>query len=187
MARKKGNKLKLTVVERVRLHRQRKKLLFHQNQRINEQLELIEQKNQNAESSSSDESQSNSVKCTQIETDLRTWANEHRISKRALNKLLSILQINGMSSLPKNYRNLQGTPVNVEISDAAGGHLWHNGLRNCLKNIFSTLSQNLIVILNFNIDGLPIYKSSKLTFWPILASIDGMYLNRKTNHSFNIY
>lgn len=101
------------------------------------------------------------------------WATEHRISKRALNGLLPILRDNGMSSLPKNYRTLQETPVRIEIAHAGGGQLWHNGLQNCMKNIFSSLSRDLTVHLKFNIDGLPVYKSSKTTFWPILASIAG--------------
>lgn len=36
------------------------------------------------------------------------------------------------------------------------------------------LNRNISISLNFNVDGLPIFKSSKQTFWPILATIHEM-------------
>lgn len=101
------------------------------------------------------------------------WENKHRISKRALNELLPVLQRIIGEKIPKNYHTLQRTPANTDIANVAGGQLWHNGLRNCLLKHFEGLSSNLTISLNSNIDGLPIYRSSKLTLWPILASIFG--------------
>lgn len=166
MARKKGNKKPLTSAERVNMYRKRKKLERNQIQRVKEHLALMEQNN--------DEVRMNDIENQnkpQIKNQLRCWANDHRISKRALNDLLKILTENCHLPLPKNYRTLQGTPTNVEITQAAGGQLWFNGLTKSLKQIFSTLEQDLTIYLNFNIDGLPIYKSSAICFWPILFSI----------------
>lgn len=173
MARKKGNKKPLTSSERVNMYRKRKKLERDQTQRVREQLELMEQNNLDVATIFPNEIENKNK--PEIKNQLRRWANEHRISKRALNDLLKILNSNN-KSLPLNYRTLQGTPVNVEITRAAGGQLWFNGLINCLKQIFSTLTRDLTIHLNFNIDGLPIYKSSKICFWPILFSIAGMYI-----------
>lgn len=172
MARKKGKQPALTGAQRVKMYRQRKKLLLSQNQRANEYLVQSEQSVLNVTAESPNERQNEGANL-EINNQLRVWSIEHRISKRALNGLLPILQSNGMSSLPKNYRTLQETPTHIEIVQAAGGQLWHNGLRNCITNVFSTLSRDLTVYLKFNIDGLPLYKSSKVTLWPILASIAG--------------
>lgn len=174
MARKKANRPALTGADRVRKCRKRKKLILNQNHRINEYLVQIEQSDLNVAAKSNE---TQKTREPQIEDNLRVWANEHRISKRALNGLLSVLRSNGISSLPKNYRTLQETPVNIEIVRTAGGQLFHNGLRNCITNIFSTVTRDITINLKFNIDGLPLYKSSKISFWPILASIAGMWIN----------
>lgn len=165
MARKKGNKPALTGAERVKLHRQRKKLLLNQNQRANEYLQQLD-----VNSTSQIETQ-NTSKNARVR--IQKWASEYRVSKRALNALLPILQSNGLS-VPRNFRTLQETPRKIELVNVAGGQLWHNGLVNCLKNIFPILLHDLTLHLKFNIDGLPLYNSSNKSFWPILASISGM-------------
>lgn len=105
---------------------------------------------------------------------IRDWANKHRISKRSLDDLLAILAASGIDSLPKNHRTLQKTPKNTVISVVGGGHFWYNGLEKCLKQIFTNLDKDIVLSLNFNIDGLPLYKSSTITFYPILAAIHGI-------------
>lgn len=55
------------------------------------------------------------------------------------------------------------------------GEYWHNGLRQSLKLTLSRMEQiPSQVTLNFNIDGLPISRSSRNEFWPILCSIADM-------------
>lgn len=52
------------------------------------------------------------------------------------------------------------------------GHYWHNGLKEGL--IVYLQNQSVIpdnISLNVNIDGLPVYKSSKHQLWPILCNI----------------
>lgn len=55
-----------------------------------------------------------------------------------------------------------------------GGKYWHNGLEKTLKICFKNVSQDLTILLNINIDGLPLHKSSKHQFWPILCNIYNM-------------
>lgn len=167
MARKKGNKRALSDAQRAKMYRRRKKLQKVQNKTIEKYFD------QTNSEEISDRSEASAVG-VQVNVQIRMWANTHRISKNALNELLPILKSNGISSLPLNYRTLQGTPTNIEIMNAAGGQLWHNGLQNCLEKIFAQLSNDLTISLTFNIDGLPVYKSSRITFWPILASIFGL-------------
>lgn len=110
---------------------------------------------------------------TSLREELGLWVGKNRIAKRAVNSLLSILSSNGINSLPKDYRTLLRTQTNTEIMQVAGGQFWYNGLAKNLKLIFASLDRNISISLNFNIDGLPLFKSSKRTFWPILGSIHG--------------
>lgn len=98
------------------------------------------------------------------------------INKRAVTALLQILRSAGATSLPKDSRSPLETPRQVEIVDLAGGKYWHNGLEKCLIEIFSQLSVNLCIELNINMDGLPLFKSSPIVLWPILANIHGEWV-----------
>lgn len=107
--------------------------------------------------------------------DLQEWAIKHNISHLALKDLLTIIknQYNDIH-LPSDPRTLLGTPTSTAIVDIPGGQYWHQGLEVCLRNSFTNLRENITIQLNFNIDGLPIYKSSKYQLWPILCNIHQM-------------
>lgn len=108
-----------------------------------------------------------------LSNNLKIWAIEKNINKRAVTELLKILRNAGLTALPKDSRSLLETPRVVEITQKANGKYWHNGLVNCLKKTFGNLATNACVKLNISIDGLPLFKSSPLTFWPILANVHG--------------
>lgn len=172
MAKKVKNKRAFSSKERTRFSRNVKRLL---NERRQMNLELVNEETiRNATISTSLQS-GNQIDEITLRNRLAEWVNQHRIAKRAVNELLQILKSSGMDSLPLDYRTLLQTPVNVEITKVAGGEYWFNGLEKSLRAIFSTLDRDLSIGLNFNIDGLPIYNSSKTTFYPILASIHGEY------------
>lgn len=105
---------------------------------------------------------------------LRSWAIEYHVKQRAVTKLLKILIAAGFHSLPNDSRALLSTPRSVEIENRAGGRFWYNGLQNCLTKIFAKLAANLSIQINVNVDGLPLFKSSPIGFWPILADIEGI-------------
>lgn len=172
MARKRNRHIKpISNKVRVRMHRERVRLrnLFSEREEqafLNSHNIVQDEVNQNEHSS--DEN----IEST-LTNKIRDWACVFRISKRAIDSLLAILISSGHDSLPKNHRTLQGTPTNIEINNVGGGQYWYNGLEKCLKRIFSKLDKNINISLNFNIDGLPLYKSSAITFYPILAAIHG--------------
>ena len=66
------------------------------------------------------------------------------------------------------------TPRNVQVQTKSGGDYIYLGLANAI-NQFVCNKQNICdmdtrsIHISFNIDGLPLYKSSKLSFWPILC------------------
>lgn len=108
---------------------------------------------------------------------LRQWAVEHGINRMALKDLLKIVKERfekGKPFLPEDPRTLLQTPQIINVVPISGGEYWHQGLANCLKEIFRNLNEPLTISLNINIDGLPLYKSSKVEFWPILFNLAEM-------------
>lgn len=118
---------------------------------------------------------------------IKLWAIQHCITKRALNELLSILILYGFEFLPKDSRTLLQTPTSVDIRELSSGHLWYYGLQNCLKLIFQNIKRNATINLDFNFDGVEIFKSSKKCFWPIIASVRGRYQTTVHAHPFEFY
>lgn len=177
MARKRNAYRKpISNSDRVRMHRQRKHLKKERQQRLNEELNESNIEHNYSSSTNNDQNDSSALnESGSLKFKLRDWANTYRIQKRAIDDLLAILKSNGIDSLPKNHRTLLQTPVNIEIQELAGGEFWYNGLEKCLVNIFFGLDHDITINLNFNVDGLPLYNSSKIAFWPILCSIHGKH------------
>lgn len=150
--------------DRVRNHRKRKAL--KNSMRISQQI-LIDGIQREVTQTATDQ--------PNLRTKIRNWASQYKISKNAIDKLLAVLVSSGIQTVPKNHRTLQKTPTNIEIKNVAGGLYWYNGLGKCLRQIFSNIDKDIEISLNINMDGLPLFKSSTTTFWPILAAIHGMY------------
>lgn len=110
-----------------------------------------------------------------LNDEMRLWATEHRITKAAINDLLSILITAGFSYLPKDSRTLMETPKKVEIYPLGSGKMWYYGLKKCLNYVFTKVRHDISIHLDFNFDGMQLFNSSKLTFWPMLAAIQGTY------------
>lgn len=128
--------------------------------------------------SSQNDDSNNSIQRPQSETLpelLRQWAIEYRITRRALSALLKILVTAGLWYLATDSRTLLKTPRTVPIINLCGGKYWYGGLRKNIEQLFSGIRENVRIKLSFNMDGLPLFKSSKITFWPILAHIFGLY------------
>lgn len=112
-----------------------------------------------------------------LRTAMRKWAVEHKITHVALKDLLRIINtgINKNSDvLPDDPRTLLQTPQSITITPMSNGDYWHYGVENGLKLVFRDLEESIDISLNINIDGLPIFKSSKTDFWPILFNIKEM-------------
>ncbi|KYN04984.1 hypothetical protein ALC62_04129, partial [Cyphomyrmex costatus] len=103
---------------------------------------------------------------------LQEWAIKNRISHVALNELMTGLKFK-YSELPSDARSLLKTPRKVNVRDVKPGQYYHFGLHNCVTQLLSRYSiQHLqFVQVNINIDGLPIFKSSKSQIYPILCNL----------------
>ncbi len=89
-----------------------------------------------------------------------------------INELMHILKQHG-HVLPKDARTLQDTPQTVDSQLKRDGQYIYYGLE---RGISRVLMQDAFfrqkhdtVHLDVNVDGLPLFKSSKLQFWPMLV------------------
>lgn len=107
---------------------------------------------------------------------LKKWSIDNNIRQKALKPLLKQLNNRFNLSLPCDPRTLMGTPRNpsTTIINIVGGEYWHQGLEPCLRSCFANLHRPISIALNFNVDGLPLFNSSRDQFWPILFNVHGM-------------
>lgn len=102
------------------------------------------------------------------------WIITNNISHNSANELLSILKSENLP-LPKDCRTLLKTPSVCNIVNMPPGAYIHFGIeKGIIEKIKDILTRDNLEILplTINIDGLPLSKSSKSQFWPILMSID---------------
>lgn len=109
---------------------------------------------------------------------LMNWAIKYQVKHNALNELLSIMKNEfPFIDLPTDARTLVKTPRTTTISvingkDGHSGHYWHYGLKKVLAEAITCVSHiGTTFKLNINIDGLPMFRSSSNSFWPILVDI----------------
>lgn len=103
---------------------------------------------------------------------LRNWALLHNIKQDALKDLLGFLNDRIPDVLPKDPRTLLKTLQHVARQIIGDGQLyWHNGLATCIRNLFANVDKSMDLSIIINMDGLPVHKSSRDEFWPILFRI----------------
>lgn len=110
-----------------------------------------------------------------LSNELRAWAINFQIKHTAINSLLTILKCHFTdNTLPKDARTLVKTPRATTVShdERLGGAYWHYGLKRILSEAVTNIKNITTISLNVNIDGLPAYKSSTASFWPILVNIN---------------
>ena len=107
---------------------------------------------------------------------LKNWAIKFHIPAIALTYLLHILHAY-QPSLPRDSRTILNTKVNYNVKNLAGGSYYYFGFKKVLVDVIKSITPSTTIdriktlALQFNVDGLPIFKSSNLCFWPILGKI----------------
>lgn len=110
-------------------------------------------------------------------TFLREWSIKNRLTHTAVTDLLKWFSTNpNISNLPKDARTLLKTPRQVDLRIMGNGQFYYIGLQKKIKSIYtkyesSSNSNAFLYHLHFNIDGLPLHKSTKNCFWPILCKV----------------
>lgn len=109
---------------------------------------------------------------------IKKWAVEHNITQVALKELTKIINEKIPNALPSDPRTLLKTARHINLKKIGEGEYWHQSLIHSLQTILDSMELVPSTInLNINIDGLPIFKSSKKEFWPILCNIHDNKLN----------
>ncbi|KAG1650241.1 OTU domain-containing protein [Nymphon striatum] len=114
--------------------------------------------------SSTDESAEDSDTNKNVKTTLAKWMAKHNITQNASDDLLKLLRESGHPNLPKTVRSLLRTPRDTQTEDKSG--MEYKYLEQMTNN--TEISE---LKLSLNIDGLPIFKSTKDSLWPILCQV----------------
>lgn len=117
-----------------------------------------------------DEVDENKIEKELFINNLRTWAHTYNVTHMCLNGLIALIR-NKYPFLPKDSRSVLKTPRSVSTIPLENGNMIYIGIKNALKKkIESGISfPGNHILLQWNVDGIPIFKSSSLEFWPILG------------------
>lgn len=108
---------------------------------------------------------------------ISSWALDYNITHTALNNLLKILKPHH-PTLPLDARTLLNTSRKSEyiiikdINDRSGEFKYFGITDKLVKFLGIFKEFNDDIYLNFNVDGIPIHKSTSKQFWPILCTIN---------------
>lgn len=143
----------------------------------NGQIDEAEMEYISSDSDSDSEEVLNDSRSISARQFLAKWMAEFQVTHAALNELLKFLRHIGVD-VPKCAATLMKTPRNTTVVAKSGGQYVYMGIEKAVAPRLSTLSdQNLhnitAVEVKVNIDGLPLFKSSHLSVWPILCSVSG--------------
>ena len=123
------------------------------------------------DSNSPNQTVSDKLDYVPLSTELKLWYNKHNVSLSMFKGLLTILRPYH-PELPKDPRTIFGTYSTFPSSSNGEGSFVYFGLEKVIRSHFDPkLYNGRVLSLNFNFDGVPIYKSTGKSFWPILCSI----------------
>lgn len=110
-----------------------------------------------------------------IASDIASWSIENGIAHNAMDSLLKLLKKHGTNDLPSFSRTLLETPKTVNIQHKSGMEYFYFGVEHFFNNHIQkypveTTEKMHTLELRLNIDGLPLFKSSKTCFWSVLCS-----------------
>lgn len=104
-----------------------------------------------------------------FQTKLTSWAKESNSTLSSITKLLLILRQHGHPYLPKVAQTLLSTPTKHTLITVDPGYYIHIGLEKNLLKIIKQTDPAVLLLIDINIDGVPITNSTKKQFWPILG------------------
>ena len=112
------------------------------------------------------------IKGNTLRQDLAKWAVSNNVPHASISGLLVVLRKHNISNVPIDPRTLLKTPMQYVVRSVSGGQYSHVGLSNGLCKIVDNDKFGLTHLsLQINIDGIPLFKSSSTSLWPILCSV----------------
>ena len=126
---------------------------------------------------SSDSDLDGSLSCNLLANDLSQWVNAHSIDHNAADSLLRVLRKHGHSYLPMTARTLMGTAKTVETEIKSGMQYIYFEIEKQLRFHIRLYPHEILKDLttfsiSLNIDGLPLFKSTSASLWPVICSIN---------------
>ena len=111
-----------------------------------------------------------------LKTDLIDWVNLYQIKHKAVDSLQKILKESGHDQLPGSATSLIKTARYVPITEKSGMEYIYFPVKEELMRQFlryPTMMKESVTTLeiSLNIEGLPLFKSSNKTLWPVLCGI----------------
>ena len=129
----------------------------------------------------SDSEEDDNASSENIQEQLASWARSDNISQASLTRLLCILKPS-IPDLPRDARSLLSTPRNILVKSVAGGEYYYFGIRFWLEKLLGVGDHNMLLTetlhLHINIDGIPLFKCSSVSLWPILGIFKELKLDR---------
>lgn len=118
--------------------------------------------------------ENNILRNIEFADDLRALAINSKMSHTTLKNLIGIINRRFPETImEKDPRSFLGTPRTIQIEQISeSGYYWHHGFRNCVHGVLTNhINSSTELSINVNIDGIPMFKSSKQEFIPILCNI----------------
>ena len=108
-----------------------------------------------------------------LSLDLRSWYLENNVNLSSFKNLLAVLN-KYHNELPLDPRTILKSSASFEVENLSDGQFVYFGIeqniRKCHSN-FILKHKLTVIMLDLNVDGVPVYKSGRKTFWPILCNI----------------
>ncbi|XP_045023256.1 uncharacterized protein LOC123467372 [Daphnia magna] len=111
--------------------------------------------------------------------EISEWVVQYQIKHSSVDALLKIFTLlPGFEKLglPKTCRTLLQTIRQTPLRLVSPGHYYHFGITESIELLLKRLNvdrvDNDIIKIQFNVDGIPIAKSSESCLWPILGLIE---------------
>ena len=111
--------------------------------------------------------------CRSLVGDIAAFCIKWKVTREASNELLLLLSRHGVQGLPRDCRAAKHSlRVVKNVVDVGSGSYYHFGVKKELqRNLSLYKNLNSDLQLQFNIDGLPLFRSSPVDFWPILCRV----------------
>ncbi|XP_036139067.1 uncharacterized protein LOC118644521 [Monomorium pharaonis] len=96
------------------------------------------------------------------------------VSFNKMDKLLAGLRVI-FPGLPKSYKTFLRTPRTINVNEVGQDLMWYKSIKVNLNEILTDnyLQNNNQIVVDINIDGVQLYKSTDDQFWPILGCLKG--------------
>lgn len=129
---------------------------------------------------SSDTESDNESDLDSFQDELALWATDFQVKHNALNALLRLLKKSGHRDLPATARTLLHTVTEVKTEIKSDMEYYYFGVASELLKHFKMYpvhkkAQVDELEISLNIDGLPLFRSSQMEFWPVLCAIVNMH------------